>query len=501
MSIEQIIILALAAVLTILLAVIAIRAILLGHHARETKQEFDYDTKLRAERKTRAVRHLSQLITCETISYRESVEKEKEFQKLHRLLARFYPKLHETSQMITFDNALMLRWKGKHPKEAPIVLMAHMDVVEAGGIWQHPPFAGDVDPEGNIWGRGAVDCKATLCAIFEAAEALAKEDFKPDRDIYIFASDSEEIMGSGALRAVQYLRSSGITPALVVDEGGFIQNEPMPGLTGLYAMVGVAEKGYGEVKLTAISRGGHASLPQKNTPLVRLGQLMVYMDNHNPFKRNYSPEVRKMLASMAKDKPFRSRLLYANLWLFGGIVAGQLAKKAPSVAALLATTCNFTMAEGSAAANVIPSAASVTANLRFSAHENMDVSLAKLEAIAKKFDVDIQSVVGHDSPEPSVFSGPSFQLVRSTIETVFPGVGVVPSGLSAATDGRYFTSICPCCVRFSPLFLTPAQRGALHGVDEHISAQSLFKAIDFYTELITGCDKLQDVSEPGEEPA
>ena len=125
------------------------------------------------------------------------------------------------------DGSLLYKWAG-NGKAEPILLMSHHDVVEAGGEWEHEPFSGDIDETGRVWGRGAVDTKASLCCIFGAIEELIVEGYKPPMDVYIASSCTEEWSGDGAPATVQHLKDRGIHLKLVLDEGGMIIEEPVP---------------------------------------------------------------------------------------------------------------------------------------------------------------------------------------------------------------------------------------------------------------------------------
>ena len=135
--------------------------------------------------------------------------------------------------------------------------MSHHDVVEAGGEWEHAPFSGDIDNEGRVWGRGAVDTKASLCCIFGAVEELIGEGYQPPMDVYIASSCTEEVSGDGGPAINNFLKEKGVKLDLILDEGGMIVHAPIAGVNGIYAMVGVVEKGYGampSVNLPRITR-------------------------------------------------------------------------------------------------------------------------------------------------------------------------------------------------------------------------------------------------------
>ena len=141
----------------------------------------------------RAVRNLQALIRCETITpdtYEKPSPYEKDFEEFRALLPKLYPLVHERC---TFERVgpggLLFHWKGKS-SDKPSVFMSHYDVVPAEeGKWQKPPFSGtrekcEKSSQMEIWGRGTLDTKGTLCAALEAAETLLSQGFTPEQDIY-----------------------------------------------------------------------------------------------------------------------------------------------------------------------------------------------------------------------------------------------------------------------------------------------------------------------------
>ena len=150
-------------------------------------------------------------------------------------------------------------------------------------------------------------------------------------------------------------------------------------------MVGVVEKGYGDVKFIARSKGGHASAPGKNTPLPRLGAFMVDVEQHNPFKVEITPTVREMFSRMAPNMTYPMKLIFANLWLFSPLVKKLMPAISPAGAAMMQTTCAFTTAKGSDGLNVLPSEAYVTANMRFIHHQPNQESIALMTERAKNY--------------------------------------------------------------------------------------------------------------------
>lgn len=162
-----------------------------------------------------------------------------------------------------------------------------------------------------------MDTKGSLCAILEAVEGLLADGFTPPVDVYIASSCNEEIMGEGAPKTVKHLLDQGVKLDLVLDEGGAVVEAPMPGLKGHYAMLGILEKGYADVRFVARSKGGHSSTPPKHTPIARLSAFVDHVERHPPFKKKFPPPVKDMFAALAPDMAFPFRLLFGNLWLFG----------------------------------------------------------------------------------------------------------------------------------------------------------------------------------------
>lgn len=469
-------VLAVVAILVFLLLVAVIRTALM-----KTKKA-DYVPNPDPKRTDEYVRKLSEMVQYETISKRgeENIEK---FLGFHKVLEKLFPTVHEKLEKTEIDGNLLFKWKGKS-SEKPILIMSHQDVVEATGDWKYPPFSGEV-AEGKVWGRGTSDTKCTVMAFFQAAEELLKEGYTPDCDVYIASSCTEEIGGDGAPKIVDYLDKQGVKLFLVCDEGGGIIQDPIAGIKGNFAMVGVFEKGYGDVKFIARSTGGHASAPPKNTPIARLSKFVAQVDKKNPFNVEFMPEVEAMFSKLAPYAGFGLRLIFGNLWLFKPLMKKLLPMISAQAGAMLSTTIAFTMSEGSNGYNVIPQEASICANMRYIPHQGTDESLEVISNLAKKYDIETE-VVYKGYPSPCVdINGEAFKMVETAINECFPGVGCSPYVVTGATDARFYSKICDSCVRFAPVIYGPEQMKGMHGLDENIECNTLQGAVDFYKKIIT----------------
>ena len=425
---------------------------------------------------------LAKMVRHETISCRNQQDRSK-YYEYHKTLEELFPLVHKNLEKHVFNGSLLFKWKGKTDNE-PILLMSHSDVVEAQGEWEHDPFSGDIDELGKVWGRGTVDTKASLFCIFTSVEELIESGYEPECDVYIASSCTEEWSGDGAPATVQHLKDRGIHLKLVLDEGGMIIEEPVGGVSGTYGMVGIVEKGYGDVKFIARGGGGHASAPGKNTPLVRLGKFMSDVEKHNPFKTQMSPVVEEMFKRMAPNMNFGMKLLFSNMWLFKPLIIKVIPSVSSAAAAMLRTTLAFTMSKGSEGANVLPSEAYVVGNMRFIQHQPTKESIECISKVAKKYDIETE-VIYSDDPCPIVdFKGEQFILVEKTIQKIYPGIGVCPYVMTGGTDAKYYKDVSDNCIRFAPLYIDKQQYSSIHAANENIYSAALPMGVDFYKEII-----------------
>ncbi len=427
---------------------------------------------------------LSRMVRMETVSSRFDADRTK-FRAFQEALPALFPTVFARCEVHHPGDGLVIHLKAESPKAEPILLMSHHDVVEAKDEgWDHGPFSGDIDEMGRVWGRGTVDTKGSLMCEMQALEELLESGWQPETDVYITSSCTEEWSGPCAPAIVAWLKSRGVRLGMLLDEGGMILQEPVGGVKGRYAMVGVLEKGYGDVKFIARSHGGHASAPKKNSPLPRLGALMQDIEKHSPFKAQITPTVREMFTRLAPNASFPLRLVLGNLWLFGPALKKAMPMISPAAAAMMQTTCAFTTAKGSDGLNVMPFAAYVTANLRFIHHQANEESLELLAQRARKFDCEME-VITQDQPCPAVdYTAAPFRLLEKVAEEIYPGYGVVPYVMTGGTDAKYYGEICAHCLRFAPIEIDSQQYGSVHSVNENLHAAALVPAVDFYKRIL-----------------
>ncbi len=463
------------ALLVLLLLIAVVRTLLMPN------KRSDYAAPEADDKALILAQKLSKMIRYDTTSH-ANVHEEEKFLGFHKVLEELFPLVHEKLERTVIDGNLLYYWKGKS-SEKPILLMSHQDVVPAEGEWLHEPFSGDI-ADGKVWGRGASDTKCSVMAFFEAVEELLREGYTPECDVYLASSCTEEWAGDGAPKIVEELKRRGVELFIVCDEGGGIISEPIGGIKGNFAMVGVFEKGKADVKFTARSTGGHASAPAKNTPIARLAAFVNEVETHTPFRRKFLPEVSAMFARLAPYAPFGLKLVMGNLWLFAPIMKPVLGRISAQAGAMLQTTIAFTMQSGSDAYNVLPQEATLGANMRFIPHQGEKESLEIIKALAAKHGLETEIVHSNDYTEPVDINGEAFRLVEKVIGETFPGLPVSPYVMTGATDAQFYQPICPSCIRFAPVIYGPEQMKGMHGLNENIEYNCLPGAVSFYQNLI-----------------
>lgn len=466
----------------VFLGVVLVRAALFNPPQCPVSQEkaLDFD-------KESAVHALAELVKCRTVSYTDpTLEDDGEFEKLISLLPTLYPHVFESC---SFDRlpgrALLLCWKGKASTN-PSVIMAHYDVVPVDpSKWEHDPFAAVID-NGRLWGRGTLDTKVTLNAALSAAEHLISQGFVPENDIYFAFSGGEEVSGPGASNIVAYFEEKGITPALVIDEGGAVVENVFPGVKQPCGLIGIGEKGMMNVRYTVLSGGGHASAPPVHTPIGRLANAVRRLEKH-PFKMHLTKPAAEMFDTLGRHSGFGYKILFANLWCFRPVLNLVCRISGGELNALCRTTVAFTQMEGSNARNVIPTEATMVSNMRLNPADSVDSALEYLNKTVNDGHVQV-SVLESFEPSPiSETNCEAWQKVASSVAETWKGCIVAPYLMVQCSDSRHYGRISNHVYRFSAMDLTAEERKTIHGNNEGIRLEAIGKAVEFYIRLLEKC--------------
>jgi carboxypeptidase PM20D1 len=425
-----------------------------------------------------------------TISYQDSTQFDaRQFDGFQRYLVDSFPRVHATLKRETVNGyGLLYEWTGTDSTLAPVVLLAHQDVVpiEPGteGSWTEPPFGGRISG-GYVWGRGALDDKGSLLGILEAVEHLIAGGTKPRRTVYLAFGYDEEVGGRrGATHIAAVLASRHVHPEFVLDEGGVLATGLIPGMAGRVALVGIAEKGYLTVELTVKAPGGHSSMPPDETAVGILAAGVARLEAHQMPRAIRGPTA-AMFDYVGPELPFGTRLVVANRWLFGRLLANRFGAT-PYGNAMLRTTTAPTVFQAGVKENVLPSSARALVNFRILPGDSVGSVLAHVRQAVNDLRIDVgalQGSVADPSPVASVSAEP-FQVLSRTIRQVDPGVIVTPWLVVAGTDSRHYAALTPNVLRFVGATIGKDDLRRIHGTDERIGVSDYVNVVRVYVQLL-----------------
>ncbi|KAJ4362255.1 hypothetical protein N0V83_010348 [Neocucurbitaria cava] len=482
------------------------------------------------------VQRLSAAVKVPTESFDDNGEVDEDprwstFDEFHAVLEELFPLIYDRYKPTKVNRyGLIYTLNGTDETRKPLLLTAHQDVVPAGPTsgWRYPPFSPHYDGS-FLWGRGSTDCKNVLIGILSALEDLISQGFTPTRSIVLAFGFDEEAggyRGAGTLGKKLSADWGSDSFEFILDEGGMGVQE-----VGdiVYALPGVAEKGYHDIELTLQTTGGHSSKPPPHTGIGIMADMVVALEKHpyvprlthsNPFRRvlecraTYSP---------SEVEPWLKRALSSG---DENEVAARIAESAPMERWLMQTSQAVDIIEGGVKVNALPERVMVLINHRIAPHDSIELVNQHvhdvLDPIAASYGIQIlkpnvsasddqtatstgtlnlsfpQSLeVAPISPTDnqvwsvfagtlrSVFQGP----FSTSLETVDRRRRVIPVGniMTGNTDTQHYWNLTKNIYRF-----TPAREGSrvnTHGADERMRMDAHIEGIQLYYDLIRNFDK------------
>jgi acetylornithine deacetylase/succinyl-diaminopimelate desuccinylase-like protein len=382
------------------------------------------------------------------------------------------------------DGALIAVLHGRDRRPKPVLLLAHIDVVEAKREdWERDPFK-LVEENGWFYARGASDDKAMAAVFTDSLIRYAREGFKPRRDIKLALTCGEET--PNIYNSVAWLIST--QPAMLDAEfalnegaGGELDADGKP----VALQIQAGEKVYQDFTLTATDAGGHSSRPNHNNPIVRLAAGIEKLGTYN-FPVALNEATRGYLAAESKLVPPQ---LAADMQ---AVLANPRDEEAverlwvvnPGWNSMLRTTCVATEIAGGHAPNALPQHVEANVNCRILPGVPIASVQEKIVDVLgdAKITVAATGDTGIQSPPPPLNArmlGP----VRTVADRIWPGVAIVPTMSTGATDGRFLNAHGVPTYGLSGMF-HDAEGAHAHGLNERIRVVSLMNGRRFLYELV-----------------
>ncbi len=366
--------------------------------------------------------------------------------------------------------------------QAPLILLAHLDVVAANTKeWEVAPFEAIIK-EGFLWGRGAIDMKGMAAIEAATLVKLAQSHAPRNRDIIFIGAADEETGGSMGVEWLFKHYPKKLRGAWVLNEGSIgIQR---PDFTVL--PIQVAEKGVCWMKLTAQGTSGHGSMPLQDNAVLKLNRAMTLIGDYN-FPLTNIPVTKEFLAAMGTQLTGLNGFAARNL--FTPILGALLRKFAstkisadPKLNAILRHTATPTRLNAGIKVNVIPNQAIGYVDARI------------LPGMTpEKFKTFIQNLIGDDIEIEIIAASVANESPRDTalykslvqvLQKHYPDAVVAPYISAGATDSRFFRERNIPAYGFIPMVIPEADISGLHGKNERVPLESIDKGVEILTEVI-----------------
>jgi len=380
------------------------------------------------------------------------------------------------------DGNLVANLKGSDPKLKPLLLLAHIDVVEANRAdWERDPFK-LVEENGFFYARGSSDDKAMAAVFTDSMVRFKKEGYKPKRGIKLALTCGEE--SPNVFNGVKFLLENHrdlIDAEFALNEGGGGRYDKD---TGVYRFVAVlaAEKLYQDYTLTAVNQGGHSSRPTPDNAIYQLAHALTNIEAHG-FPIEFNDTTRGYFEKFGTIEGGDKGADMIAAAKSGDQAAIERLKKDPSTNAILRTNCVATQLSGGHAPNALPQRATANVNCRiFPGHDPAKIKEELIAAINDpRVKVEFQSTPETPGAPPALSKqviGP----IEALSKDMYPGVAVIPTMSAGATDCRFFTPGGIPCYGVSGMLGDGATSNA-HGLNERIRVQTLIEGREFLYRL------------------
>lgn len=379
--------------------------------------------------------------------------------------------------------SMVVRWPAANPTgEKAIVLLAHMDVVEAlPEDWSRDPFT-FIEEDGYFYGRGTADDKQGVVALTTALLRLREEGFAPTRDIIVLFTGDEETTQQGAeLAASDWIDLSQVEMALNADAGGgaYLADGTMLGFG-----IQTAEKIYQSFTFTATNPGGHSSRPRPDNAIYDLAHTLDRLETYR-FEPMQNETTRAYFTARAATAEPEVRAAIER-WLADPEdgEAADIVEASPTLVGTTRTRCVATRLQGGHADNALPQMAQATVNCRMFPGVDPASVLATLQEIAAPSNVTVEPVEAARPTDASPLRDDVISAFTEAVHARHPGAAIVPNMSTGATDGLFFRAAGIPTYGVNGAWIVSPEDERAHGRDERLPVQSLYDNIDHWTDLI-----------------
>ncbi|MDG1232802.1 MAG: M20/M25/M40 family metallo-hydrolase [Pseudomonadales bacterium] len=362
----------------------------------------------------------------------------------------------------------------------PFILLAHLDVVEAKrSDWTMDPFTLH-ETDGYFYGRGTMDDKAQAAINTANMIRMKRDGYRPNRDIILALTADEEGGGNNGVYWLLQHHPTLIDGVFALNEGGYglIQDGQR-----IANSIQTAEKIYESFTVTATNSGGHSSIPRRDNAIYDLSEALLNIREYD-FPLIFNDVMRLGFERLAQISPGQlGEDLKAILREPPDPQALARLGQIPSINALLRTTAVATMLEGGHAPNALPQSATAVVNVRMMPGQNVEDVLDTLVKVVDNPAIDVVFTGGGRPSDPSPLTEEIIGAVESTTQEMWPGVVVLPTMTTGATDGAKMRNAGIPTYGVSGLFVDRNDVRA-HGRDERLLVKSFYEGYEFMYRLI-----------------
>ncbi len=382
------------------------------------------------------------------------------------------------------DGNLAAVLRGSDPAAEPLLLLAHIDVVEANRAdWSRDPFT-LVEEGGYFYARGATDDKAQASVWVDTLVRLKAQGFTPRRDIKIALTCGEET--ADTWNGVEWLLAEHpdvLAAGFALNEGAGGQLDADGNRIALNLQAG--EKLYQDYALELTNPGGHSARPRKDNAIAAMSRSLAALGDHD-FALELNPITRAYFAAVAETSPQYAADLRALTVSDrpDAAAAARLSAANPVWNATMRTTCIPTLVSGGHAPNAQPQRVTANVNCRILPGHTIAETQGEIVRVLANPAITVTTVGAPDptSPPPPL-NAAILDPVRQVAGRMWPGVPIVPTMATGATDGRFTNAAGIPTYGMTGMFSDPDGGGA-HGLNERIRVRSLYEGRDFLFDLV-----------------